>query len=73
MLTAEKSLLLDEPPGHLESVPVVGLHPLVHHRPVQDGGDEVVADALDLLLAPVARNVDRLGLRLDPRLPDGKI
>ena len=35
ILTAEQSLLLDEPPGHLEGVPVIGLDPLVHNRPVQ--------------------------------------
>ena len=34
---------------HNEGFAIVGLDPLIHPRPVQDAGHEVVADALDLV------------------------
>ena len=46
--TAEHPLLLDEHPGVLEGLLVLTLEPPVHHRVVQDRGDEVVANALNL-------------------------
>ncbi len=42
----EYLLLPDEPPGHDEGVGIVGLHPLVHHAPVQHSRDEVISGTL---------------------------
>lgn len=69
--TAENALLRNQPPGVLEGCAVVGLVPLVDDLLLEDVGDEVVSDTLDLVALVDALLVESLGQGKDTALGIG--